>query len=444
MPKPAIFIPGFPASELLDPAGHIVFPPSISTLGNAAKKTAYIAELIDVPGDLVAGVPVPSILGGLVPEAQSLYNLLATFGYDITPASTNFVPFGWDWRLGVGAPATVARLKTVLDKLSPDKNGNVIAVLHSTGGLVFRAFLEKEPTYAKCFEQVLTFGIPWAGTLEALHAVDVGVSVGLGPIKLLTEAEGAKVFGHAQAAYDLFPTDPSLNLFVSGGVSTTPRADPSWTTQQFQRDLLTTAHGPFARQFDDLRLTNVCGWGAPTWPVVTLVGGKITWLAKIKEAGDGTVPFVSSSWLQGAKVRPVYVPIGAYGDEGLIPMIHGQLWASVAIKQIFGEVFGGAAIKPFVAAAADSDQAVDPSAPTITIRISAMGPDGAALPGATANYRLGTQMKSDSFNGKPRLDIAMPRGAFAQEAAPNIRRMELDILWPGGDPVRIPLLITTA
>src|SRR5205085_82274 len=300
------------------------------TLANPAAKAAFLAEMLNIPGDLAAGMPVPSVAGGLVPEAQTLYDILATFGYDITPASTNFKPIGWDWRQSVGSPATVARLRSTLDSLSPNKDGNVVAILHSTGGLVFRAFLEQEPTYAKCFEQVLTFGIPWAGTLEALHAVVVGAGIAIGPIKLLSEADGAKIFGHAQAAYDLFPTDPTLNLFLANGVPSTPHADQSWTTQQFQRDLLTSAHGPFPRQFDDLPLTNVCGWGGATWPVVTLVGGKITWLPPNKEAGDGTVPFVSSSWLEGASVRAVYVPIGLFA-EGMFPKVHGQLWGSVAM-----------------------------------------------------------------------------------------------------------------
>jgi pimeloyl-ACP methyl ester carboxylesterase len=444
-PKPAIFLPGFPSSELLDPAGNVVYPPpSPLSLLNAANKAAYLARLSDVPGDLVAGSPVPSLFG-LVPEAQSLYDILATFGYDITPASTNFKPIGWDWRLGVGAAATVNRIRATLDALSPNKDGKVIAILHSTGGLVFRAFLEQEPAYAKCFEQVLTFGIPWAGTLEALHAVVVGVGVGIGPIKLVSEAEGASIFGHAQAAYDLFPTDPLLNLFISTGVSTTPKADQSWTTEQYQRDLLATAHGPFPQQFNDLPLTNVCGWGGATWPVVTLVGGKITWLAPNKEAGDGTVPFVSSSWLQGAKVRPVYVPIGAFA-EGAIPKIHGQLWGSVAIQQIFREVLGGAAPQPFITAAADSDQSIDFNS-NVNVRMTALAADGSALPNCVATVDISGKKTKVPFDptamlhGDRRAEVLIKRAGIKHNVANDLFRFEITFTWDGGVPVVVPVLI---
>src|SRR4051794_22847649 len=445
MPKPAIFIPGFPASELLDTNRHVVFPPSLSTLTNAAAKAAFITEVLDIPGGLSAGMPIPSVAGGLVPEAQSLYEILATFGYDITPASTNFKPIGWDWREGVGSPAKVASIRAVLDELSPNKDGNVIAILHSTGGLVFRAFLEQEPAYAKCFEQVLTFGIPWAGTLEALHAVTVGAGISIGPLHLLTDAEGAEIFGHAQSAYDLFPTDPALNLFIANGVPTTPDADQSWTTAQFQRDLLATAHGPFPQQFDDLPLTNVCGWGGATWPVVTLVGGKLTWLPPNKEAGDGTVPFVSSSWLRGAKVRAVYVPIGLFA-EGMFPKLHGQLWGSVAMRQVFAEVFGGAAPKPFIAAAADNDQAIDFNS-NVTVRMTALAADGSALPNCVATVNIDGKKTKVPFDpaamlhGDRRAEVVIKRAGIHHNVANDMYRFEITFTWDGGQPVVVPVII---
>ena len=55
MPKPILFIPGFPASELRDRRnGRTVFPPSLSTLLDPAKKAALIQILITIPGNLVA------------------------------------------------------------------------------------------------------------------------------------------------------------------------------------------------------------------------------------------------------------------------------------------------------------------------------------------------------------------------------------------------------
>src|SRR5450759_218768 len=168
--KPVIFIPGFPASELNNAqSGDAIFPPPLFQLLDPAKKAALLAELETVPGDVEAGMPITSILGGVMQEAQTIYNILSgQYGYDVSFASHDFIPIGWDWRQSISSDDTVQRIVDALNFLSPAKNGDVVAILHSTGGLVLRAFLDKKPEYAACFEQVLTFGIPWAGTLEAL------------------------------------------------------------------------------------------------------------------------------------------------------------------------------------------------------------------------------------------------------------------------------------
>src|SRR2546428_3805564 len=62
--KPVIFIPGFPASELQDDVtGRTVFPPSLTTLLDSQKKRAFLNEIVVVPGTLIAGPPITTILG---------------------------------------------------------------------------------------------------------------------------------------------------------------------------------------------------------------------------------------------------------------------------------------------------------------------------------------------------------------------------------------------
>src|SRR5512142_1106395 len=100
MQKPVIFIPGFPGSELLDAtSGATVYPPSITTLLDPAKKQQVIDEVVDVPGKLVPGRPLAGLFGGLLNGAQSLYDVLHNdLGYDVSGTSSDFIPIGWDWR----------------------------------------------------------------------------------------------------------------------------------------------------------------------------------------------------------------------------------------------------------------------------------------------------------------------------------------------------------
>src|ERR1051325_7521674 len=106
--KPVVFIPGDPASELhRHPSGETLFPPSLPSLLDPAKKAALLAELETVPGDVVAGLPIASILGGVVQEAQSIYNILRDqYGYDVSSASNDFVPIRWDWRQSISSAPT--------------------------------------------------------------------------------------------------------------------------------------------------------------------------------------------------------------------------------------------------------------------------------------------------------------------------------------------------
>ena len=70
--KPVLFIPGFPGSELRDSTTKAtVFPPTLPTLIDPAKKNALIQRLIKVPGDLEAGPPIRDILGVAKPDSPA-------------------------------------------------------------------------------------------------------------------------------------------------------------------------------------------------------------------------------------------------------------------------------------------------------------------------------------------------------------------------------------
>src|SRR6202011_1998768 len=104
-------------------------------------------------------------------------------------------------------------------------------------------------------------------------------------------------------------------------------ADQSWIpadgAHDYMRQLIATAHGAFPSNFGDLPVTNVCGWGVDTWSSAT----EQLNFQHNKDAGDGTVPIVSSSSVSGAQLRTMFLPIGTYATAN-IPYPHSRIWDS--------------------------------------------------------------------------------------------------------------------
>jgi hypothetical protein len=120
------------------------------------------------------------------------------------------------------------------------------------------------------------------------------------------------------------------------------------------------------------------------------------------------VPFVSSTWIEGVKVRTMMLPIGAYAT-GFLPKVHGQLWDSPPVLQLFREVFGGTKRLPFLCAAADSDDYIDPER-DCRVRVSAIAPDGGVLPNLKVNVNLdGKRMEARHLTANTRRSAS--RGA---------------------------------
>lgn len=443
MRKPVLFIPGFPASELRDRStGQIVFPPSLSTLIDPQKKAELIQRLTTVPGDLVSGPPIRDVLG-IAKQAQSLYDVLGgRFGYETSDLSDDFAAVGWDWRRGISDTNAMEGIVSAVDRLSQGGARKVVAIVHSTGGLLFRAFLEAHPNLLADFEQVLAFGVPWCGTLAALHAATEGVSEGF-LFARISASEGAEVVRHAQAAYDLMPTDPSSGLFSADGVPSTPLSDQSWIPQSsdhdFMRRLASAAHGVFDRRFDDLPVTNVCGWGIETLPAASVNAGILRFDAPVKDAGDGTVPIVSSAWLRGAGVRTMLLPIGTYPTAN-IPYPHKRIWDSPPVLQLFEEVLHDAPRQPFLCVAADSDDAIDYDR-DVDVRMSAVGPDGSPLPGCKATVDIDGLKTVVDFHGATRMAFTLVRVGIHHNAGSDLYRFTVTFRWQGGGPVTRTVVI---
>jgi pimeloyl-ACP methyl ester carboxylesterase len=211
--KPVIFIPGYPASELVQTSkNRKFFPPNLDDLLDPDKRRQLVALLVgpdNPPGDIVAGEPIRDILG-IAKQAQSLYDILRSnrYGYTIH-GGTNFRPVGWDWRQAVDASGVQsAALQAIRELRQANGGAKVVVIAHSTGSLVLRRLLETQPEAVQGIEQALVLGATWAGNGVAIRSLVRGQSLGLWPARL-TAADMRKVVRNTQAAYDLFPPDPA-------------------------------------------------------------------------------------------------------------------------------------------------------------------------------------------------------------------------------------------
>lgn len=468
MPKPLVFVPGYPASELLHASdgNRRIFPPELGDLLNAKRKERLLRLLEgpdQPPGDVVAGEPIRSVLklGRLEigKRAEALYELLRnSYGYTIH-SGDNFRAVGWDWRGAVDAAAVQGELRRRIVELS-DRNGGagVVVLIHSTGGLVLRRLLEQDPPLARRIEHVLALGIPWAGTLAAVQQLVVGGAIGFGPASL-SAGEVRRVVRRTQAAYDLFPPDPAktdlrdpfgqpLNLFVDakkvGGVRRQigPLVDLRWVPSgsqfDFMRTLAANADARLGTRADVLQLgggvatppiTNVVGWGAEMPTTCTIDANGDLAFEKTKES-DGTVPTVSASWLRGGSdpFRTVFVPVGIY-PTGQVPRFHGLIWDSPPLRQIFDEVLKDVPRTPYVCGSADSDEAIDPQS-DVTLRMVSADADGRPLPNARFKIRdFPGGLKP--FGNRTRLNVVVKK----DDLHPNpqrLVRLVVEVVWGAG------------
>ncbi|HVT61083.1 MAG TPA: hypothetical protein VHR45_22155 [Thermoanaerobaculia bacterium] len=456
--KPVVFIPGFPASELrLKATGEVIFPPALGDFLSAERKQQLIRLLTgpdDPPGSVVAGEPIRAVLD-IAKQAQTLYDLLNEYGYS-TRGGTNFTPIGWDWRGAVDADQVLADVAGAIDALSAQNGGApVVAIIHSTGGPVFRRCLELRPELAAKVEQILALGIPWAGTLKSFGFIATGEAFGPFPPFQLSAQEVQGIMSHAQAAYDLLPPDPAktdmtgvdgktLDLFVdAAGFQEGPLVDLRWIAADprfdYMRQRAQDADQRLGQRSSEIVLqgaatppiTNVGGWGVGTETRITIDQAGQLSPPQFTTEGDGTIPLVSARWLRGNGVRSFILPIGAY-PVGQIPMVHSQIWNSPPMRQIFDQVLKDTSPAPFVCAAADGDDAVDPQAASVRLRLIAVDATGQALPNAIATLQGLNQPQAFQLGGRVRLEIAVPRTDFRANVGSDLCRFEIDVIWDGG------------
>lgn len=457
--RPVVFIPGFPASELRQSSRRrTIFPPELTDLMDGEKKKELIRLLVgpdEPPGDIVAGEPIRGVME-VAKQAQSLYDILRQhFGYTIH-GGNDLAPVGWDWRFAVDHPKVQDDVVQAIDRLSQANGGSkVVVIIHSTGGLVFRALLEQRPEVAAKIERVLAFGVPWAGTLKAVLYAGQGEPFGLAiagqRIIGFNKTEVREIMSHCQAAYDLFPPDPAktdlrgadgkaLNLFRAGNRQAGPLVDLGWipssSAKDYMREMAGRADQRLGTRSSEIRLpggaatppiTNVVGWGVPTETRCDLsADGKLEFGERTKE-GDGTVALVSASWLRGPGVRTFFLPIGVYPTSG-IPNPHSRIWDSPPVLDLFHQVLADKAPEPFVCAAADGDEALDRRS-DVTLRLVAADENGNPLPNAKAAFPGFPGARAIAFGATPRKEIVLRRGDLRGNAAPDLFRFVVNVTW---------------
>ena len=443
--KPVVFIPGFPATALIDASTHeTIFPPKWwQSLPLLPQKKRILDRLINDRTGLLAGDPILDVVG-VAKQAASLYDNLQKLGYDTSSANTkNFHAVGWDWRKGVDDAEIQRAIAAAIDGFSTP----VIVIAHSTGGLVFRAFLEQNPSYAAKIDLVIAFAVPWAGTLDAFRALTMGVSERFLFIVGFSGSDVRRMTRVCQAAYDLCPPDPSetdmttaagepIALFKRGEAIAGPLVAPNeWTADPAMQTLAANARSRFGTRsntivlngFTTPRIVNICGWGGLTLDSCTLTDGQLIFRESPEKTGDTTVPFVSAAWLRddGDRVKAFYVPIGAY-ERNAIPEWHPRIWDSPPVISLLSAVLGMSQPKPFFAAAVDPDDNF-PSRDPVRIRVSAADAHGRALPNARVILRLPPTNPTFSLApGQRRLDIKLSRSGV------EVNRIEVEVNWTGG------------
>jgi len=450
--RPVLFVPGFPGSHLEKAStGDRIFL-DVGTL--LFDKSRILPDLLG-PDDLtdvsvVADEPIRTafrfLAFDLAKQAESLYDILRTIGYDTSGPNDFFRPIGWDWRKPVDDRRALGDLEDAISNLRRRTGRKPTAIVHSTGGLVLRALLESKPALADELNAVIAFGVPWAGTLRTLPLLTAK-----GNFTSLSPEETRFVLAHDWAAFDLLPpatANQELGLTLDdqrSPVDILARRD--WfepglrQVMDLRADHAQALHAGRTPEMKlggrSLAVTNVVGFGAATLLRSTIdPAGNLQFdggPAKDDlglDDGDGTVPRRSVAWLEGDGVRTLHLPIGLYPGVAL-ENVHNTLWANPGGQDILWNALGDEPWHPFVHAALDEDDVKAP-AEAIRIRLVASDESGRRLPNLVIRFAsFGRTVKVTKKAEQPggRLLYSVPRSKISKTSDGRFRRLEIEVSW---------------
>lgn len=267
--------------------------PEADDLGDGVVATRVVPDLHVVPG-----------LGWKIDGYSGVRaRLLETF--DCVPGH-NYVELPYDWRRDNRVAArTLARNAHTWLARWREESGNpqakLILVCHSMGGIVARLFLERFEGWRDT-RLLITFGTPYAGSVNALDFLVNGFRKGWGPFTVDLSA----MLRSFTSVYQLLPA----YRCVEGPGGTWQNLDElDWSATALDGDRVRSAVGLHRalRTEVDARLAT----GVPGYDVRPVIGDfqRTLWAARVtgdrvepmyarsmsEDGGDGTVPTVSAS-----------------------------------------------------------------------------------------------------------------------------------------------------
>ena len=243
------------------------------------------------------------------------------------------------------------------------------------------------------------------------------------------------------------PPDPARTpdappLFFDGnGAASSPLVNHAWIPAGPDRPPMVARAQRSDQQFGrrsrrlepggrPLPITTVAGWGVATDTTARLAGGKVQF--ESTPEGDGTVPFLSASWLRG--VAPFFAPLGFYPTDNL-PEQHSTLWNTPPVQDLLAELLTGAPHRDFAHAAVDPDDAIN-QRDRVRVRVVALDGTGNPLPGATVRISELTgpadPPRALQGDGRGEVKVARNRMRLVQVGGARFLRFQVTIEWNGG------------
>ena len=380
-----VVLPGITGSVLRDSRGRDVWAP---TAGAAARALVTLgrnlADLELRDGDADDGVTAPM----MVPDLHLIPGLWKIDGYSklsaylqrefaLTPGR-NFFTFPYDWRRDNRVAAR--RLKEQASRWlhewrleSPD--AKLILVGHSMGGLVARYFLECLDGWRDT-RQLITFGAPYRGSLNALNFLVHGMRKQLGPVPVVDLSRLLRSF---PSVYQLLPIYPCLdqgdgNLIRVSQAAGLPYVDSgrAQAADGFHREIERAA----AAHLDDEEYRRhrytihlIVGTFQATLLSARRSGDEVEMLGTypgFTPDGDGTVPRVSATPIEFGREQGAMYAAERHGslqhNDGVLVQLAGLLSGQDT-----------SAVRAGAAAGLELDDAFGPGEP-VTFRFRAADP----------------------------------------------------------------------
>jgi pimeloyl-ACP methyl ester carboxylesterase len=237
----------------------------------------------------------------------------------------NWFDFPYDWRRDnrVAATRLAEQAPKWLDAWRADSgnaDAKLVLLAHSMGGLVARHFLEELGGW-QITRELITYGTPYRGSLNAVDFLCNGMKKGFGPFSIDLSA----LLRSLTSVYQLLPIYPCVETpsgLARVAETTLPHVDGSraGAALQFHRDIeaaVTRNRDDAAYRDQGYRINPVVGIFQPTNQSVRTSGDGIQMLPTYSgddQGGDGTVPRVSATPIElSDDPREVYVT-GQHGQ----------------------------------------------------------------------------------------------------------------------------------